>query len=206
MPPPRRSYRLRNWLIGSGLAIIVVIGGLVGCSALVGHALNQAANPNSASVGQAQPHAGTSSNDTSSPAPSGPVTLQLGESADISQNGSPAAIIVLSQSAVSTQPADEFSQGPQNGYFVSVHISVNATADEFDVNPLDFYALSGTTHYDEGDGNAFEGPDNANELEATTLNAGETANGWLLFDLPSPHGQIVYAPNLNGEPLAYWDF
>jgi Domain of unknown function (DUF4352) len=113
---------------------------------------------------------------------------------------------VLREPAVSTQPTDEFSQGPQNGYFVSVHVTVNATADGFDIDPLDFYALSGTTHYDEGDGNAFEGPDNANELEATTLNAGESANGWLLFDLPSPHGQIVYAPNLNGEPLAYWDF
>ncbi len=44
------------------------------------------------------------------------------------------------------------------------------------------------------------------ELNATTLNASETASGWLLFDLPSPHGKIVYAPNLDGQPLAYWKF
>jgi hypothetical protein len=133
---------------------------LVGCSALVGHALNQAANPNSAAAGRRRAHAGAAS----SPASSSPATLQLGESADISQNGTGAATIVISQPAISSQPAGVFSQGPQNGFFVSVHVTANATADGFGINPLDFYALSGSTHYDEGDGNAFEGPNSADEL------------------------------------------
>jgi DNA helicase II / ATP-dependent DNA helicase PcrA len=54
----------------------------------------------------------------------------------------------------------------------------------------------------------------AEELEArisasvapSTMNAGETATGWLIFDIPPPHGKIVYAPNLDGRPLAYWTF
>jgi len=38
-------------------------------------------------------------------------------------------------------------------------------------------------------------------VEPTTINAGETATGWLLFDLPSPYGKIVYALTLDGQPL-----
>ena len=208
MPPPRKSHRLRNWLIGIGVAIIALIGGLVGCAAILGNALNQAANPNTVSSQRAAdttPSASTAN----TPAPAGPVELRLDDPASISQDGANAATIVLSKRVVSSQPIDQFSEGPQNGYFVAVRVHVSADPNlttGFDINPLDFYALSGSAHYDEGDGNAFEGPHNGAELNATTLNASETASGWLLFDLPSPHGKIVYAPNLDSQPLAYWKF
>ena len=208
MPPPRKTHRLRNWLVGIGLAIAALIGGATGCAALAGNVLNQAANPNSVSTSQAAPSSGTAST-ASSPAPSGPVALQLGVPASISQNGAAAATVVISDPIVSSQPVDQYSDGPQNGYFVAVRVRASAVSgltDGFDINPLDFYALSGRAHFDEGDGNAYEGPHNAAELNATTLNAGEAASGWLLFDLPRPHGKIVYAPNLDGQPLAYWKF
>ncbi|HET9896747.1 MAG TPA: hypothetical protein VFQ44_17590 [Streptosporangiaceae bacterium] len=212
MPQPKKRHRLRNWLIGIGAAIVALSGGIVGCAAIVGTALNQAANPNSVpSRNSAQ--AGTSGTAPASPAdtpaPSGPVVLQLGDSASISQDGTDAATIVLDKRVIASGPVDQYSDGPQNGYFVAIHITatgVPGLTSGFDINPLDFYALSGSTHYDEGDGNAFEGPHNGSELAATTLNAGEIASGWLLFDLPSPHGKIVYAPNFNGQPLAYWKF
>lgn len=209
MQPPRPQHRLRNWLIGIGLAIVVLIGGAVGCTALVGSALTTAARPNSVSATHAASHAGTPSATPSSPTPSGPVKLALGDPASVSQDGSDAATIVIGSREVSSQPIDEFSDGPQNGYFIAVHITVRASAnltDGFDINPLDFYALSGHAHFDEGDGNAFEGPRGNGELNATTLNADETASGWLLFDLPARHGRVVYAPNLDGPPLAYWKF
>jgi hypothetical protein len=174
----------------------------------VGSALHQAANPNSITSqrpGDITPQASAAN----TPAPAGPVDLRLGDPAPISQDGASAATIILSKRGISSQPIDQFSTGPQNGYFVAIRVDVSADASltsGFDINPLDFYALSGNAHYDEGDGNAYEGPHNGAELNATTLNAGETASGWLLFDLPSPHGKIVYAPNLDSQPLAYWKF
>jgi hypothetical protein len=208
MPPPKKSHRVRNWLIGIGVAIIALIGGLAGCAALLSSAANQAANPNT--VSSQRPAGATASGGTAStPAPAGPTELRLGDSASISQDGASAATIILSKKVISSQPVDQFADGPQNGYFVAIRVDVSADPSlttGFDINPLDFYALSGSTHYDEGDGNAFEGPHNGAELNATTLNAGETASGWLLFDLPTPHGKIVYAPNLDGQPLAYWKF
>jgi len=207
-PPVNKGHRLRNWLIGIGVSIVAVIAGVAGCAALVGSAADHIANPNSVA---SQANAGNShpAGVVSTPPPSGPVELQLGDSASISQNGTDAATIVVGRLATSAQPVDSFSEGPQNGYFVAVHVTATGAAgltNGFDINPLDFYALSGTTHYDEGDGNSFEGPHNSAELEATTINAGETATGWLLFDLPSPHGKIIYAPNLDGQPLADWTF
>ena len=74
----------------------------------------------------------------------GPVNLQLGDAASISQNGADAATITLDKRVVATQAVDQYSDGPQNGYFVAVHVTVTGSAglsSGFDVNPLDFYAL-----------------------------------------------------------------
>ena len=206
--PPKKSRRLRNWLIGISLAVAVLIGGAAGCAAVVGSALNTAASPDSVSSHSAV-HTGLRSSLDGSAAPTRPTELRLGGSALINQDGTDGAAITLTTRSVSPQPADPFSDGPRNGYFVAVRIIVNAVnglTSGFNINPLDFYALTGSAHYDEGDGNASEGPHSEAELNATTLNAGETATGWLLFDLPSPHGKVVYAPNLAGQPLASWAF
>lgn len=208
MPPLRKSHRVRNWLIGTGVTIIALIGGLVGCAAILGGALHQAANPDTVSS-QRPPATAPQASTANTPTPAGPIELRLGDPASISQDGASAATIILRKRTISSQPVDQFSSGPQNGYFVAIHVEVSADPSlnsGFDINPLDFYALSGSAHYDEGDGNAYEGPHNGAELNATTLNAGETASGWLSFDLPTPHGKIVYAPNLDGQPLAYWKF
>lgn len=210
--PHRKSHRLRNWLLGIGVTIVAVIGGIAGCAAMVGGALDNAANPDSVS-GHRPPVASTQDSAPSgvadTPAPAGPVRLRLGDSASITQDGADAATIVLGSRVVLSQPVDQYSDGPQHGYFVAIRVHATGAASltgGFDINPLDFYALTSSAHYDEGDANAYEGPHNGAELEAATLNAGETTSGWLLFDLPSSHGEIVYAPNLDGQPLAYWKF
>jgi len=208
MPARNKTHRLRNWLIGISVAVVALISGLVGCAAILGSAANQVANPNSASSQQPAP-ASAPAGTAGTPTHAGPVNLQLGDAASISQDGADAATITLDKRVVATQAVDQYSDGPQNGYFVAVHVTVTGSAglsSGFDVNPLDFYALSGSTHYDEGGGNAYEGPDSSAELSVATLNAGEKASGWLVFDLPSPNGEIVYAPNLDGQPLAYWKF
>lgn len=206
--PPKKRHRLRSWLTGISLTVALLIGGAVGCAAMVGSALNTAANPDSISSHSAA-QAGSRSSLDSSAAPSTQTELRLGHSALINQDGTDGATVTLTTRSIASQPADQFSDGPQNGYFVAVRVKVNAVdglTSGFNINPLDFYALTGSDHYDEGDGNAYEGPHSEAELNATTLNAGETATGWLLFDLPSPHGKVVYAPNLAGQPLASWAF
>jgi len=30
--------------------------------------------------------------------------------------------------------------------------------------------------------------------------------GYIAFDVPSAHGQIAYAPNYDGQPVAYWSY
>jgi hypothetical protein len=118
----------------------------------------------------------------------------------------------VESATVTTQPADpSFGSAPANGYYVIVKVS--ATADPsytsgFEVNSLDFYALEGGHQYSEGNGNAFQALSNgqSNQDITATLGAGNTSSGWIAFDVPRPHGYIVYAPNFDGQPLAEWHF
>lgn len=141
-------------------------------------------------------------------APSGPVQLAQGQPAAIAQNGSPAASVVVQSVTTSTTASSEYGDPPANGYFVVVTVAVSSSINGFDVNPVDFYDVdSNGTHYSMGDGNAFEAlPPGTNELDLSTLNQGENATGQLAFDSATPHGEIVYAPNYDGAPLAEWSY
>jgi len=149
---------------------------------------------------------------TPSPTPSGPAQLAIGQTETLadSSNATEGTVTVMS-ATVGTQPADpSFGQAPANGYYV-VHVS--ATADNsyttgFSVNTLDFYAKSAGQHFYEGNGNAFEALSSGqqNQDVTATLAAGETTTGYLAFDMPRPHGFIVYAPNFDGQPLAEWAY
>lgn len=143
---------------------------------------------------------------TTTTAPSGPVQLAQGAPAMITQNGSSAGSVVVQSVNITTQPANSFGEAPANGYFVIANIAASSSINGFDVNPVDFYAVdSNGTHYTMGDGHAFEALA-GDELSVSTLNAGENASGPLAFDTATPHGYIVYAPNLNGAPLAEWAY
>jgi hypothetical protein len=151
---------------------------------------------------------------TPAPTPSGPQQVTMGQPitiSDTSANTTEGTVTVMSAS-VGTQPADPtYGSAPANGYYVVVHVS--ATADNsyttgFSINALDFYAKSAGQHFDEGNGNAFQALSNGQQNQdiTATLAAGETATGYLAFDVPRPHGFIVYAPNFQGQPLAEWAY
>ena len=72
----------------------------------------------------------------------------------------------------------------------------------FDINPFDFYLRDPAgNQWDAFDGNAvFEGTDT--DLQATTLNGGETVRGTIVFDAPAEAAKLVYAPGLRS--LASW--
>ena len=210
-PPPKR-HRLRKWLLILTGVVAAFIGLVVALAVGLGSAANHAANPNSAA---STPPAATSQPATPSepatPAPAGPASLAMGDPATINTGDTLSATVVVSHPVTSSQPADPtYGSRPQNGYYVVV--TATATADQsynggFDINPLDFYALSGGSHYGEDNGNAYNALTDINsELSPVTLAAGETTSGKLAFDVSSPHGYIVYAPNLDGQPLAEWKY
>lgn len=138
--------------------------------------------------------------------------LAVGQGAEVGQGDQTQATVTVKSTRVTRQPNDpSYGSAPANGYYVIVHIS--ATADQsynggFDINSLDFYARTGSNHYSEGNGRAAEALSDSqasNDITAT-LAAGESSDGWLAFDVSAPHGQIVYAPNLDGQPVAEWKF
>jgi hypothetical protein len=207
--PPKKKHRVRTFLLISAAALVVFIGIIVGIVAAVGSGVNNALNPNQ--VATSAPAAPASSQASTQPAPTGPAMLSIGGQAQITENGSNAATVTVTSARSSRTPADpQFGSGPQNGYFVVVKVSVAADpafTQGFDINPLDFYVLNGSTQYSEGNGNSFDALSSAaSELNATTLGAGQQTTGPIVFDVSSSHGYVVYAPNLDGQPLAEWKF
>jgi hypothetical protein len=149
--------------------------------------------------------------ETPTPLPS-PDKLVMGQAEGLTQDGANAGDIILAGARVTTRPADlEFGSRPAHGYFVIVGVTATAlptfTAG-FDISTTDFYLLAKYgQHFDEGGGNSYDAlADSSQELGYTTLAAGETASGKLVFDVPSRHGWIVYAPNIDGQPIAEWKY
>lgn len=161
-------------------------------------------------AGSAAPAAHDTSSPAPSPTPTGPEMTQTGSAVEISQDGSDAASVTVQSVKITTEPSDpEFGEAPKNGYYAIATVTIRTVGQlgsPFSINPLDFYVLTGGRHYDMGDGNSFEALDSSESLDATDLNGGETASGEIPFDVPSPHGEIVYAPNPDTGPVAEWKF
>jgi len=183
--------------------VLVVIAGVL---ASINIGTRQASSPAAPSV-QPAPASPVISSPIPSPASN---VAQVGDTMTITQDGQDAADITITRVSVTTQPADpEFGEPPQNGYYVTAHVKVVVRQDftgGFDISSQDFYAKRGSTHYEEGNGNAFEAPGNGRDLNFATLGAGETTTGTLVFDMPSLHGRIAYAPNIDGQALGYWKY
>jgi hypothetical protein len=232
--PPRRPWPRRHpwwWMSAlSAAAVIIVIGVVAAIAAPKSStpiaASNPASSPSPAAAQVTDPNGqtcvsldsqgycpGDDPTPTPSPTPSGPAQFAIGQAETLGDNSNATigTVTVLS-ATVTTQPADpSFGQAPANGYYVVVHLT--ATADNsytsgFNVNGLDFYAKEAGQHYDYGNGNSFQALSNnqSNQSITATLAAGETVSGWTAFDVPRPHGFIVYSPNLNGQPLAEWAY
>jgi uncharacterized RDD family membrane protein YckC len=95
---------------------------------------------------------------------------------------------------------DQFDQ-PEHGLYMGAYVKVHALADEQDI--LDMSALVGGHQYS-GDAipfsTAFEP-----SLDYVTLDTGERASGWLVFDVPARHGQLVLR-DFEGHKRAVWKY
>jgi hypothetical protein len=224
VPAPARKRWPRRHPVWTTL-ICVLLGGVtlvIALGAAVSSMANQALSSNHVQGTSSAPHsgtnpgAGTTNNSNNAPpappAPSGPEHLAIGQAAVIGDSGNATEGSVTVKSVNVTQyPADSYGEAPANGYYVIVHVSAKADpsyTQGFDINSLDFNAVSHGQQYQEGNGNAFEALSNNQSGQdiTTTLAAGNRADGWIAFDVHSPHGKIVYAPNLDGQPLATWRY
>jgi hypothetical protein len=204
-PPKPKRHWVRWTLAGAGAAVIAftVIGIAAGGSTT--------GTPTAVQSSSAAPAAAPAQSAPEVPyTPPASDVLAVGETDVITQDGKDAAYITVTRVSVTTVPADpEFGSAPQNGYYVTAHVGVR-TLDNFtggfSLYSGDFYAKSGSQHFDEGDGNAYDAPGNGQEVGFSNLGAGESATGTLVFDMPSPHGKIAYAPNYDGQALVYWRY
>jgi len=126
-------------------------------------------------------------------------------------NNAPLGTVTVESVTMTTRPGQSFGDRPANGFFVAVHVKATAdpsNTDGWDIAEPEFYDLVRGTHYDPGNGNAITALTDAQSAAdiTTVLAAGESARGWMAFDVPSRHGYIVYAPNSNGQPVAEWKY
>jgi hypothetical protein len=196
----------RQTIAALGIAVAAVLA-LSACASTASNASSQAAvQPSFTPVSQTF--------DTSTPTPSsaGPDMLSAGQTETLQDTISGATIgaLTVESAHVTTLSADGSPNAPVNGYYVVVHVKAAADSSYTSgwyVSKSDFYDLVNGQHYDNGNGNAFAAlaSGQANSL-STLLAAGETTDGWLSFDVPSRHGEIVYAPNSNLQPIAEWSY
>ena len=109
----------------------------------------------------------------------------------------------LTVTRVKFSAGDQFDK-PQHGLYMGAYVKVHALADEQDTPWQDSYAQVGGHHYP-GDAittsTTFEPP-----LEPITLNQDERTSGWLVFDVPARHGQLILRDILNEHPLGIWKY
>ena len=205
--PPKKKHHRVLWFVVLPVGLVTALG--IGIGAANSGTHLQGSQP-PASVPAASAPASASAPPAPTPTP-GVDVMPMGTTGQFGTGSTTDLTIKLNRPEVSTVPVDAYSSGPAKGYFVAIHVAAAATADQQSVYSGDFYVKVGHARYDEGNGNASEGPhgimaNGDQELGFQDLNAGDATSGWLLFDLPKPHGTVFYAPNLDGGPLAAWTF
>jgi len=92
---------------------------------------------------------------------------------------------------------------PERGLFLGVYVKVKALADDQSSLWGDFYVTMRGHHYD-ADACCPDGFKPT--LDYVDLQDGETAEGWLLFDVPARHGEVVLKQSYGGGKIATWRF
>jgi hypothetical protein len=113
------------------------------------------------------------------------------------------ALLELTVTRLKFWAGDQVDQ-PEHGLYMGAYVKVHALVDEQDAPWQDSYALVGGRRY-LGDAftvsTAFEPP-----LDPMSLNQGEGTSGWLVFDVPARHGQLVLRDILNERTLGRWKY
>jgi Domain of unknown function (DUF4333) len=109
------------------------------------------------------------------------------------------AVLEVTFTRVKFSKGDEFDQ-PTHGLYLGAHVKAHALADDQDL--LNLYARVGGRLYE----TAITGSDAFDpQLDPVTLNKGERTAGWLVFDVPARHGQLVLR-DLDDKTIGIWKY
>jgi hypothetical protein len=134
-----------------------------------------------------------------------PVTAanKVGESGTVSDSDTGQDLYTIAVTKVRFVRGDEYNR-PERGWFLGAYVKVKALADEQSVPYSDLYVQMRGHHYD-ADGCCPDGF--TPTLDYVDLNEGETSEGWLVFDVPAKHGEVVLTNSYgSGGKIGTWSF
>jgi hypothetical protein len=137
----------------------------------------------------------------SDPAPPETTKLKVGDTAELSDAATNEPVARVLVSKVEAIRGEEYNK-PERGWFLGVYVKVRALADEQTSLWGDFYVLMRGHHYDPDAYAERWKP----ELDYVDLNERETAEGWLVFDTPARHGEVVLGQPDGSGKIATWRF
>jgi hypothetical protein len=127
---------------------------------------------------------------------------KVGDTATLVNTDTNEEVAKVQVTKVAFSSGDEYNQ-PERATFLGVYVKVKALADEQSSLWGDFYVLMRGHHYDaDGCGVDAWKPD----LDYVDPNEGETAEGWMTFDVPAKHGQVVLGQSFGGGIIGTWSF
>lgn len=198
-------------MIGAGALALALTGcGSSGTSVSAGSGTASAASdsPTSAS---ASPGSSPSSASPSSPAATytpaptatndGPVTASVGQTLQITQDGSDTADFTLTSVESSSKPRAEYGEAPKEDRFLYVTYKVTGTAGSVEVDPSDLvFRTADGDEFETYDGNAYGALERT--PDTATVRQGKNARATVAFDVPKGPGEVVYS-SYSGD-LASW--
>jgi hypothetical protein len=129
------------------------------------------------------------------------VTGKVGETVTLTSVDTGEEVAQIKVDRIKTSSGDEYNR-PERGLFLGVLVKTKALADDQSSLWGDIYVTMRGHHYD---GDAYADGFTPS-LDYVDLNKGETAEGWLVFDVPARHGQVVLAQSDGGGKIATWSF
>ena len=213
-PPPPRRHRARLILAAAGGSVVLlpVVVAVLAANSPSGPRATVATSAPVTTV-EATPTSEepvtTSEPETTEAAPSGPPVARAGETLTMTDGaGDKVADITVGgptspshHHGVRFSTGDEFNK-PDHGLYLGMWVKVKAFQDGVDTPFTELHVAQGGTHYDAG-ACCPEGfkPD----LGYKTLSKGETAQGWVIFDVASRHGEVVIT-DFDSKRLGAWKF
>jgi hypothetical protein len=207
-PKARRPFLVTKIAVGvaAGIALFL-IGGLILLAALVGDNADSGKRATAAAPATTE---AAPTDETAQEAPTPAVELAIGDTASITAEDGDAEIAVTRIQAATAQPGMKVNglqvldpEPAKHGFYVIAHVKVTGTRGSLDINPFDFYVKSAGGFHTE-DAEYLDAWGSA--LDAATLHAGEHVAGTIVYDVPSRHGKLAYAPNYGAGAVATWTF
>jgi hypothetical protein len=199
-PPKARKawYKRPIIMIPLLLVVLIIIGSIADGG---GETTTSSAPTTAAPVASTQPERSADAQPaaTNPPKSSGPPSAHVGGTVSFEDSfGKHSADVTVVRKKVSTGSTFE---DPDNGRYVGLFVRIKAFQDGISVPS--FYVLERGKHFDSTCCATGFNP----ELNAlSNLNNGETAEGWVIFDVPSANGKVVMQEFASNKAQATWLF